>query len=81
MLPLDNLRLKDVEKGFMSSKCAFAIFSTESRCVWLDLPQSVCGGGASESEQDRKTAARHFSSNLSTEHLNWAPALQAGFCV
>ncbi|XP_040926300.1 dynamin 3a isoform X2 [Betta splendens] len=31
MLPLDNLMLKDVEKGFMSSKCAFAIFSTELR--------------------------------------------------
>ncbi|XP_078801777.1 dynamin 3a isoform X4 [Oryzias latipes] len=36
MLPLDNLRLKDVEKGFMSSKCAFAIFSTESRTVYKD---------------------------------------------
>uniref|UniRef100_A0A3P9IWV5 Uncharacterized protein n=1 Tax=Oryzias latipes TaxID=8090 RepID=A0A3P9IWV5_ORYLA len=36
MLPLDNLRLKDVEKSFMSSKCAFAIFSTETRTVYKD---------------------------------------------
>ncbi|XP_034736468.1 dynamin 3a isoform X3 [Etheostoma cragini] len=29
MLPLDNLKLRDVEKGFMSSKFVFAIFNTE----------------------------------------------------
>lgn len=33
MLPLDNLKLRDVEKGFMSSKHIFAIFNTEQRCV------------------------------------------------
>lgn len=33
MLPLDNLKLRDVEKGFMSSKFVFAIFNTESRFV------------------------------------------------
>lgn len=33
MLPLDNLKLRDVEKGFMSSKHVFAIFNTEQRCV------------------------------------------------
>lgn len=32
MLPLDNLKLRDVEKGFMSSKQVFAIFNTEHRC-------------------------------------------------
>lgn len=32
MLPLDNLKLRDVEKGFMSSKHVFAIFNTEQRC-------------------------------------------------
>ena len=31
MLPLDNLKLRDVEKGFMSAKHVFAIFNTESR--------------------------------------------------
>lgn len=31
MLPLDNLKLRDVEKGFMSSKHVFAIFNTEQR--------------------------------------------------
>lgn len=33
MLPLDNLRLRDVQKGFLSSKLAFALFNTESRFV------------------------------------------------
>lgn len=31
MLPLDNLKVRDVEKGFMSSKHMFAIFNTEQR--------------------------------------------------
>ncbi|CAB1324182.1 unnamed protein product [Coregonus sp. 'balchen'] len=31
MLPLDNLKLRDVEKSFMSSKHAYAIFNTEQR--------------------------------------------------
>uniref|UniRef100_A0A665VXD9 Interferon-induced GTP-binding protein Mx n=1 Tax=Echeneis naucrates TaxID=173247 RepID=A0A665VXD9_ECHNA len=35
MLPLDNLRLRDVEKGFMSSKFVFAVFNTESRFVFV----------------------------------------------
>ncbi|XP_044054187.1 dynamin 3a isoform X2 [Siniperca chuatsi] len=36
MLPLDNLKLRDVEKGFMSSKFVFAIFNTELRNVYKD---------------------------------------------
>uniref|UniRef100_G1RP42 dynamin GTPase n=1 Tax=Nomascus leucogenys TaxID=61853 RepID=G1RP42_NOMLE len=31
MLPLDNLKIRDVEKGFMSNKHVFAIFNTEQR--------------------------------------------------
>lgn len=31
MLPLDNLKIRDVEKGFMSTKHTFAIFNTEQR--------------------------------------------------
>ncbi|RXN23955.1 dynamin-2 isoform X3 [Labeo rohita] len=31
MLPLDNLKVRDVEKSFMSSKHMFAIFNTEQR--------------------------------------------------
>ena len=44
MLPLDNLKIRDVEKGFMSNKHVFAIFNTEQRCVgvpaasWGSLP-------------------------------------------
>lgn len=33
MLPLDNLKVRDVEKSFMSSKHIFCIFNTESRLV------------------------------------------------
>uniref|UniRef100_A0A672JV79 Dynamin-3-like n=1 Tax=Sinocyclocheilus grahami TaxID=75366 RepID=A0A672JV79_SINGR len=36
MLPLDNLKVKDVEKSFMSSKHMFAIFNTEQRNVFKD---------------------------------------------
>ncbi|XP_035508811.1 dynamin 3a isoform X3 [Morone saxatilis] len=36
MLPLDNLKLRDAEKGFMSSKFVFAIFNTELRNVYKD---------------------------------------------
>lgn len=32
MLSVDNLKLRDVEKGFMSSKHIFALFNTEQRC-------------------------------------------------
>ncbi|KAJ3600257.1 hypothetical protein NHX12_031243 [Muraenolepis orangiensis] len=39
MLPLDNLKLRDVEKGFMSAKHVFAIFNTEQRNVYKDLRQ------------------------------------------
>uniref|UniRef100_A0AAX7UFF6 Interferon-induced GTP-binding protein Mx n=1 Tax=Astatotilapia calliptera TaxID=8154 RepID=A0AAX7UFF6_ASTCA len=33
MLPLDNLKVRDVEKSFMSSKHIFCIFNTESRSL------------------------------------------------
>ncbi|KAK1165047.1 hypothetical protein AOXY_G13471 [Acipenser oxyrinchus oxyrinchus] len=36
MLPLDNLKVRDVEKGFMSSKHIIAIFNTEQRNVYKD---------------------------------------------
>ncbi|XP_071343097.1 dynamin 3a isoform X2 [Trachinotus anak] len=36
MLPLDNLKLREVEKGFMSSKFVFAVFNTELRNVYKD---------------------------------------------
>ncbi|XP_018589800.1 dynamin-3-like isoform X2 [Scleropages formosus] len=36
MLPLDNLKVRDVEKSFMSSKHIFAIFNTEQRNVYKD---------------------------------------------
>ncbi|XP_047434113.1 dynamin-2-like isoform X4 [Mugil cephalus] len=39
MLPLDNLKLRDLEKSFMSSKHVFAIFNTEHRNVYKDLRQ------------------------------------------
>lgn len=35
MLQVDNLRLRDVEKGFMSSKHIFALFNTEQRFNYI----------------------------------------------
>ncbi|XP_041032943.1 dynamin-3 isoform X3 [Carcharodon carcharias] len=49
MLPLDNLKLKDVEKGFMSTKHVFAIFNTEHRNVYKDYRQIEL---ACESQED-----------------------------
>ncbi|XP_013991470.1 dynamin-1 isoform X10 [Salmo salar] len=39
MLQVDNLRLRDVEKSFMSSKQIFALFNTEQRNVYKDYRQ------------------------------------------
>ncbi|KAM4722885.1 dynamin-3 [Rhinophrynus dorsalis] len=36
MLPLDNLKVRDVERGFMSSKHIFSLFNTEQRNVYKD---------------------------------------------
>lgn len=36
MLQVDNLKLRDVEKGFMSSKHIFALFNTEQRYLYKD---------------------------------------------
>lgn len=33
MVPLDNLKFRDAERGFMSSKFVFALFNTELRFV------------------------------------------------
>lgn len=37
MLPLDNLKVRDVEKSFLSSKHIFCIFNTESRSAELSF--------------------------------------------
>ncbi|KAK2833332.1 hypothetical protein Q5P01_017221 [Channa striata] len=49
MLPLDNLKIRDVEKGFMSTKHVFGIFNTEQRNVYKDLRQIEL---ACESQED-----------------------------
>uniref|UniRef100_H2MTH7 Interferon-induced GTP-binding protein Mx n=1 Tax=Oryzias latipes TaxID=8090 RepID=H2MTH7_ORYLA len=49
MLPVDNLKLKDIEKSFMSSKHIFALFSTEHRNVYKDYRQLEL---ASESQEE-----------------------------
>lgn len=45
MLPLDNLKVRDVEKSFMSSKHIFCIFNTESRLVVGVLSRVFVGAG------------------------------------
>ncbi|XP_032883951.1 dynamin-3 isoform X2 [Amblyraja radiata] len=49
MLSLDNLKIRDVERSFMSSKNAFALFNTEQRNVYKDyrLLELAC-----ESQED-----------------------------
>ncbi|KAM4527323.1 dynamin-1a isoform 2-T2 [Odontesthes bonariensis] len=49
MLQVDNLKLRDVEKGFMSSKQIFALFNTEQRNVYKDYRQLEL---ACESQED-----------------------------
>ncbi|XP_055077134.1 dynamin 3a isoform X2 [Periophthalmus magnuspinnatus] len=36
MLPLDNVKYRDIEKSFMSNKFSFALFNTELRNVYKD---------------------------------------------
>lgn len=42
MLPLDNLKVRDVEKSFMSSKHIFCIFNTESRLAERSSNSNLC---------------------------------------
>ncbi|KAM7415447.1 hypothetical protein PAMA_017790 [Pampus argenteus] len=49
MLTVDNLKLKDIEKSFMSSKHIFALFNTEHRNVYKDYRQLEL---ASESQEE-----------------------------
>ncbi|XP_076000281.1 dynamin-2 isoform X2 [Genypterus blacodes] len=48
MLPLDNLKLRDCEKSFMSTKQYFGIFNTEQRNVYKDLRQIELGCDSQE---------------------------------
>ncbi|XP_062290013.1 dynamin-1a isoform X3 [Scomber scombrus] len=49
MLQVDNLKLRDIEKSFMSSKAIFALFNTEQRNVYKDYRQLEL---ACESQED-----------------------------
>jgi dynamin GTPase len=39
MLSLDNLKLRDIEAGFMSRRCMYALFNVENRNVYKDYKQ------------------------------------------
>lgn len=39
MLPLDGLKLRDIEQGFMSRKHTFALFNPDGRNVYKDFKQ------------------------------------------
>lgn len=39
MLPLDGLKLRDLEQGFMSRRHLFALFNPEGRNVYKDYKQ------------------------------------------
>ena len=36
VLMLENIRIRDLEKGFISTKYGFALFNTEQRNVYKD---------------------------------------------
>lgn len=54
MLPVDNLKLRDVEKGFMSSKHIFALFNTEQRYAHISAHQPVAAGACLDVVLDRR---------------------------
>ncbi|NXI34736.1 DYN2 protein, partial [Galbula dea] len=65
MLPLDNLKIRDVEKGFMSNKHVFAIFNTEQRGLssWLcPIPEGiVCPAVPEQTENEDGAQENTFS--------------------
>ena len=42
MLPLDQLKLRDIESTFMSRRFMFALYSSEGRNVFKDFKVSTC---------------------------------------
>ncbi|KAM8843790.1 dynamin-2 isoform 1-T1 [Spinachia spinachia] len=77
MLPLDNLKLRDVEKGFMSTKHIFAIFNTEQRNVYKDLRQVELACDSQEDVDSWKASflrAGVYPEKDQTENDDAAPA-------
>ncbi|XP_076608281.1 dynamin-2 isoform X7 [Chaetodon auriga] len=77
MLPLDNLKLRDVEKGFMSTKHIFAIFNTEQRNVYKDLRQIELACDSQEDVDSWKASflrAGVYPEKDQTENEEAAPA-------
>ena len=60
MLQVDNLKLRDVEKGFMSSKHIFALFNTEQRCLYT-----------STHRQTAKTHHIHIADHITMARSNF----------
>ncbi|XP_034046706.1 dynamin-3 isoform X2 [Thalassophryne amazonica] len=77
MLPLDNLKIRDVEKGFMSTKHVFAIFNTEQRNVYKDLRQVELACDTQEDVDSWKASflrAGVYPEKDQTENEDAAPA-------
>ncbi|KAK9535215.1 hypothetical protein VZT92_007610 [Zoarces viviparus] len=77
MLPLDNLKLRDVEKGFMSTKHIFGIFNTEQRNVYKDLRQVELACDSQEDVDSWKASflrAGVYPEKDQTENDDAAPA-------
>ncbi|KAL7377700.1 hypothetical protein ABVT39_003325 [Epinephelus coioides] len=77
MLPLDNLKIRDVEKGFMSTKHTFAIFNTEQRNVYKDLRQIELACDSQEDVDSWKASflrAGVYPEKDQTENEEAAPA-------
>ena len=44
MLPLDGLKLKDVDSGFMSTRARFALFNASNRNIYRFVGGCLCPG-------------------------------------
>ncbi|KAK1802651.1 hypothetical protein P4O66_004294 [Electrophorus voltai] len=71
MLPLDNLKIRDVEKGFMSTKHTFAIFNTEQRNVYKDLRQIELACDSQEDVDSWKASFLRAGVYPEKDQLTW----------
>uniref|UniRef100_A0A672UXG2 dynamin GTPase n=1 Tax=Strigops habroptila TaxID=2489341 RepID=A0A672UXG2_STRHB len=74
MLPLDNLKIRDVEKGFMSNKHVFAIFNTEQRNVYKDLRQIELACDSQEDVDSWKASFLRAGVYPEKDQVNWKPS-------
>ena len=71
MLPLDNLKIRDLESGFLSKRHSFALFSTEGRNVYKEFKQLELSCDSAEDVDSWK--ASFLRAGVYPERANVAP--------